>query len=241
MIRGIVSLMSAVALLVLAGCTEELPQDVVRGDLGAFRLDRLVVVADNPEQLPFSREMDAASLKAAVTKAVEPRFRRFKGDQLYSIGINIQAYSLAAPGIPVVAAPKSFLALSVNVYDDRPARLNAKPKRLLITEDAGGDAVVGSGYTQSAQEQLDELADNAAIEIERWLRENPGWFAPKSAPKSAPESATQKAYLRPNAEQVLPFLPATANEPPVSKGAVGPAWRGAATWQRKSLSVTSRM
>ncbi|MCV6597259.1 MAG: hypothetical protein OIF40_09285 [Mangrovicoccus sp.] len=183
---------AALSLALLTGCTEELPDAVVSSDLGEFRLERLVVIVDDPEQLPFSREMDEASLKEAMIKAVEPRFRRFEGDQLYTIGINLQAYSLAAPGIPVLAAPKSFLGLSVNVYDHRPVRLNVKPKRLVITEDAGGDAVVGSGYTQSAQEQLDELADNAAIEIERWLRENPQWFAPK-APAEDAASALQAA------------------------------------------------
>lgn len=166
---------------VLAGCTTELSEEVSQSDLGAFRLDRVVVIVDEPEQMPLSRQLDDETLKQAVIDAVEPRFRRFDGDQLYTIGINLQAYSLAAPGVPVLLTPRSLLAMSVNVYDDRPVRLNGPPKRLVVAEDAGGDTVIGSGYSQSAREQLAELADNAAIEIERWLRANPEWFAPKPA------------------------------------------------------------
>lgn len=175
------------ALVAVAACTTELPQDVSQSDLGEFRLDRLVVIVDSPEQMPFSRQISDAAIEAALIEAVEPRLRRFDGDQLYSVGINLQGYSLAAPGIPVLAAPKSLLAMSVNVYDDRPVRLNRSPKRLVVTEDAGGDTVVGSGFTQSAEEQLQELADNAAIEIERWLRANPQWFAPR--PEATPTPA----------------------------------------------------
>ncbi|MEM1362654.1 MAG: hypothetical protein AAGF94_13210 [Pseudomonadota bacterium] len=171
-------LMAAGALFGLLGCTSDLPEDVSQSDLGAFKLDRLVVIVDEPQQLPFSRIMDDASLEKALVDAVEPAFRRFDGDQLYTIGINLQGYSLAVPGVPVVGAPKSFLAMSVNVYDDVPRRLNPSPKRIIVTEDAGADTVVGSGYTQSGMSQLDELADNAAVAIERWLRANPEWFAP---------------------------------------------------------------
>lgn len=174
------------AVAVMVGCTSELPPDVSQSDLGEFRLDRLVVIVDGPEQMPFSRQIGDEALEVALTEAVDERLRRFDGDQLYSVGINLQGYSLAAPGIPVLAAPRSLLAMSVNVYDDRPVRLNRSPKRLVVTEDAGGDTVVGSGFTQSAEEQLAELVDNAAIEIERWLRQNPQWFAPKPPDNASP-------------------------------------------------------
>lgn len=164
---------------VLAACTSELDTATFDSNLGEFKLDRLVVIVDGPEQMPLSRESDDDTLKQALVAAVEPRFRRFDGDQLYTIGINLQAYSLAAPGVPVLISPKSLLAMSVNVYDDRPVRLNENPKRLVVTEDAGGDTVIGSGFSQTGDEQLAELAENAAIEIEKWLRENPQWFAPK--------------------------------------------------------------
>jgi hypothetical protein len=37
---------------------------------------------------------------------------------------------------------------------------------------------VGSGLTQSAEQQMTNLARNAALVIENWLAENPHWFDP---------------------------------------------------------------
>ncbi|MEV8467084.1 hypothetical protein AB0T83_09865 [Fluviibacterium sp. DFM31] len=176
------------ALAVLSACTTELDPEIQKTGLGDFSLDRLVVVMDDKPQSGFhSRKVSNDTLKAAVVKAVEPRLSRFDGEGSYSIGIKVQGYILAHPGVPVLLAPRSTLFLSVNVYDDVPRRLNPKPANLTVWEDAGGDTVVGSGYTQTGEEQLAELADNAAIEIERWLRENPQWFKPK--PGAAPADA----------------------------------------------------
>ena len=180
----------------LSACTSALDPTVERSGLGDFKLDRLVVIVDDPTTSIVSREASDAQLKAAVTQAVEKRLRRFSGDGSYSIGIKVQGYVLAPPGIPVLFAPRSTLFLSVNAYDSVPQRLNEDTRNLTVWEDAGGDTVIGSGYSQTGQEQLDELAENAAIEIERWLRENEDWFggagarpenrgaAPKAAQKS---------------------------------------------------------
>lgn len=179
-------LAASLLILTLPGCTSDLSPDVSRQPLGAFRLQHLVVVVDEPTQGPLSRKASDTELREAVTAAMERRFRRFEGTQDYSIGIKVAGYVLAQPGVPVLFAPRSILFLNVNVYDDVPQRLNAEPRQLTVFEDAGGDTVLGSGYTQSGPEQLAELAENAAIEIEKWLRENPEWFRPK--PAAPPES-----------------------------------------------------
>lgn len=160
----------------LSACTTELDPEVASTAVGEFRLDRVVVVVDQPTIGPLSRKASDGEIETAVSDALMTRFSRFDGARPFSIGVKVQGYVLAVPGIPVVAAPRSMLFVSVNVYDDVPRRLNRKPKNMTIFEDAGGDTVVGSGYTQSAEEQLSELAENASIEIERWLRDNRDWF-----------------------------------------------------------------
>lgn len=187
LLRRPLALLLLVFTLIAAGCTSELDEATRNTPIGDFRLDRLVVVMDDEPQTGFhSRKVSNATLKAAVEKAVEPRLRRFEGAGSYSIGIKVQGYILAHPGVPILLAPRSNLFLSVNVYDAVPSRINEEPRNLTIWEDAGGDTVVGSGYTQSADEQLAELADNAAVEIERWLRENEAWFGGRAARPATP-------------------------------------------------------
>jgi hypothetical protein len=169
------------ALALLSACTSDIDPSVERSGLGDFNLDRLVVIVDDPTSSIVSRSASDDQLRKAVTDAVDARLRRFQGDGSYSIGIKVQGYVLAPPGIPVLFAPRSTLFLSVNAYDDVPSRLNVDTRNLTIWEDAGGDTVIGSGYSQTAQEQLDEMASNAAIEIELWLRENEDWFGGPSA------------------------------------------------------------
>lgn len=169
------------AILGLAACTSPLDPEVQRSGLGDFRLQHLVVIVDEPIKGVVSRSVTDAQLKTAVTDAVGDRFSRFSGDVPFSIGIKVQGYVLAPRAIPILFAPRSQLFLSVNAYDGAQQRLNTDTRNLIVNERAGGDTVIGSGYTQTAEEQLAELADNAAIEIERWLRENEDWFGGAAA------------------------------------------------------------
>ncbi|WP_108263187.1 hypothetical protein [Mangrovicoccus ximenensis] len=171
------------ASLALMGCTTDIAPDIANRPLGDFSLQHLVVVVDDPQRGPMSRASDDESLQTAVTEAVETRFRRFQGGADYSIGIKVVGYALAAPGIPVLLAPRSLLAMNVAVFDADQQRISGDWKQLVVWERAGGDQIVGTGYTSTAEEQLAELADNAAVEIEKWMRENEGWFArPAAAP-----------------------------------------------------------
>lgn len=174
----------------LAACTTEIDPEIARQPIGEFRLEHLVVVVDEPIKGPVSRSISDAALEAAVTEAVQRRLGRFEGAGEYSIGIKVAGYVLAPRAVPVLFAPRSQLFLNVLAYDSTPARLHPEPKQLVVNERAGGDTVIGSGYSQTADEQLAELAENAAIEIERWLRENAGWFtAPPPSAADGPEPA----------------------------------------------------
>lgn len=191
-------LLLALTLITLGACTSDLSEGVFRSRLGEFQLDTLVVIVDEPVKGALSRDASDAELKAAVTQSVQSQLGRFDGGGAFGLGIKVAGYVLAQPGIPVVLAPRSILFLNVNVYDLRDGtarRLNGEVQRFTVFEDAGGDTVLGSGYTQSGEEQLAEMAENAAIEIEKWLRDNPKWFAPRPdlapaepAPAAAGES-----------------------------------------------------
>ncbi len=187
MVRFAHSLRCAVAavLLLAAGCTTDLSPDVARQPIGDFRLEHLVVVVEEPFSPAVSRKLSDEVIDAALTEAVEARLGRFDGAGTYSIGIKVSGYVLAPRAIPIIFAPRSQLYLNILAYDATPERLNAEPRQLVVNERAGGDTVIGSGYTQSAEEQLAELADNAAIEIEKWLRDNADWFAPEPADSGA--------------------------------------------------------
>lgn len=168
-------------LAVLSACTYESDLDAPPVDLGNFKLEHNVVVA------PFvatasslSREATEEELTTAVKDAIAARFNRYEGARRYHLGVSIEGYVLARAGIPVVAAPKSAMIIRVTVWDDEKAsKLNDPPEQMTILENLDGESLIGTGWTQSAQKQLDGLARNAAKAIEEFLiKENiqKGWF-----------------------------------------------------------------
>lgn len=182
-------LLSIPALSLAAACGRR----NVAGDpdvLGNFQLGFAVVVAKNMKKVPISRDATVADWEAALQKALDDRFGRFtEGTKAYNIGVNVDAYALAPPGIPIVASPKSILVVSAIIYDDATATLlnpEGKGHQITAFERTSGDSVVGSGLTKTAQEQMDELAYVAAQSIEDWLRENPEWFGLPRRRRRAP-------------------------------------------------------
>lgn len=164
------------ALLLVAACATNDLADAP-ADLGAFGLGHNIVVADNMQKVPMSREATADEWETALKAAMEDRFGRYEGDRLYNIGIAVEAYVLAPPGIPVVAAPKSILAITVNVWDDaKGEKLNAEGKQFTIFESLDGESVIGSGLTRTGEQQMEALSFNAAKAVERWFLANPEWF-----------------------------------------------------------------
>jgi hypothetical protein len=112
---------------------------------------------------------------------IEQRLRRYDGDGLYHIGVRIEAFVLAQPGIPIVLSPQSVLLLAVNIWDNETReRLNDEPIRSPPSRRQHRRAVHPLGPREVAREQLENLSISAAQEIEKLLRENEEtWFAPK--------------------------------------------------------------
>ena len=145
--------------------------------LGEFALGLNIAVADKVEMVPISRPATVEEWEAAMIEAVDDRFGRYEGTRLYNIGISIDAYALAPPGIPVVAAPKSILVVTANIWDDAAQKkLNPEGHQITVFESLSGETVIGTGITRSKKQQMEALAFNAVKKVEDWLLEHPDWF-----------------------------------------------------------------
>ncbi len=145
--------------------------------LGDFALGHNIVVTSNMQKVPISRNATPQQWEAALEKAMEERFGRYEGEKLYNIGISIDAFALAPPGVPLVLNPKSALGITVTIWDDAAQKkLNEEGKQIIVMEKMSGETVLGSGLTQSAAKQMEILSYNAAKAVEGWLLENPEWF-----------------------------------------------------------------
>lgn len=152
----------------LAGPTE---------NLGDFVLGLNIVVTDNMQKVPISRDATPEQWQSAIQKAVQDRFGRYQGNKIYNIGIAVDGFALAPPGIPLVLAPKSILVISPSIFDDAAGKqLNTEPKQITAFERGSSKTFIGSGITQNAEEQMAELAFVAVRSVEDWFLENPEWF-----------------------------------------------------------------
>ena len=184
--------------------------------LGNFELGLNIVVADNMKKVPISRPATQEEWETSLIKAVDARFGRYSGTKLYNIGIAVDGFALAPPGIPVVAAPKSVLVISVSIFDDAAGtKLNAEGKQFTIFENFSGATVIGSGLTRSRQKQIEILSYNAAKKIEGWILENPEWVGLPAKPKIRGADAPSVAGLAGPAAKApvagAPALPAPVN------------------------------
>lgn len=155
--------------------------------LGDFALGHNIVVTSNMQKVPISRNATPEQWEAALEKAMEERFGRYEGAKLYNIGISIDAFALAPPGVPLVLNPKSALGMTVTIWDDaEQKKLNEEGKQIIVMEKMSEKTVLGSGLTQSASKQMEILSYNAAKAVENWLLENPEWFGlpPLAVPAS---------------------------------------------------------
>lgn len=182
------------ALALIAACTNPNDLDEPPADLGGFRLGHNVVVASKMTKGPVSREASEEEWKEALTSAIDDRFGRYEGDRLYHLGVSVEGYVLAQPGIPIVGSPNSVLIVLVTVWDDAAGgKLNETPEQITIMETISGSTLIGSGLTQSKAVQMRNLSRNAAKRIETFLvrkQEEEGWFPPM---QDAGESADAAA------------------------------------------------
>jgi len=168
----------SVLFLVACGAEEDLS---LRPDaIGQFRLGHNIAIADNIQLGPFSRTLTEDQIEGSVQSAVGARLRRYEGNGLYHLGMNVGGLVLARPGIPLVYSPNSVMIVDVTVFDNKTqSKLNEEPKRFVIGEGLKNTVpIIGSGYVRSAEEQLENLAANFARQLEDWIEENPDWFAP---------------------------------------------------------------
>lgn len=206
--------LAILVLAVLAGCGQS-KHDLTEPPepLGDFRLGHNIVVTANAQLVPPSRGATPEEWEAVLKQEIARRFGRYEGDKYYHLGVSLDGYSLAVPGVPVVLAPKSAIVLTANVWDDAAgAKLNEEGKRLTVLEGLNGETVIGTGLTRSRDEQMQALAYNAALSIERWLVKNRAeWFGYVDVPEGA-ETVSEGT-----AEDALAVLPEAAPaEAPVS-------------------------
>ncbi len=216
------------ALAVLAGCNSARDLDAPTVPLGDFYFGHNIVVAENALQGPLSREATAEEWEDVLRAEMDRRFRRFDGDRLYHLAVAVEGYVLAMPGIPVVAAPKSALIFSVTVWDDAAGgKINESPHRITVLETLGGDSLISSGLARSRDEQMQDLAQNAAKSVENWLRSNIDWFGgtPEQALEVADEIGAEMLEDPPavEAEPVARRAGAALRMPAAAAGAGAPS------------------
>lgn len=190
--RVVRGLWMSVAVALLAACQSNDLAEPPEA-LGDFALGLNIAVTDNIQMVPLSRTASPQQWEAAMEKAIDDRFgpARYDGSRLYNIGIAVEGYALAPPGVPMVLKPRSILVITANVWDDAAQKkLNAEGKQFHIFEGTSPETVVGSGLTQSKQRQMEILSYNAAKRIEQWFLDNPEWFGLPPKPKRTAQPQT---------------------------------------------------
>ena len=167
-------------LLILASCAPEVQDKVTQKGMGDFRLGYAVVVGEELVQGPLSRQGDPDLIIASVKSAIEKQLSDYKGSKYYHVAVKLEAYILAQPGVPLVFSPKSTLILQVGLWDNVTQQRMAEPEQIRVVEPIRIRSLIGSGYTQNAEEQTNVLAKEGARMIEEWLKnkhEMAGWFS----------------------------------------------------------------
>ena len=182
-------LLAPLALLALAACGAGDPALEVPREMGAFQLGHNVVVAPNPQRGPLSRTVDEDRFVALLQEEIGRRLGGYEGGRLIHLGVSIEGYVVAAPGIPLVLSPKSILIVKVSAWDDATRTRLSEGENLYVLESFGAGSIVGSGYTQTPEEQMRNLSRNAAAAIQRWLLEHPEWLGLSEAEARAARQA----------------------------------------------------
>ncbi|PTX57268.1 hypothetical protein C8N43_1935 [Litoreibacter ponti] len=181
--------------LLLSACAVPDPDTEEQVDLGDFSLGHNVVVTKNAQKIGPSRTATPEEWEELLEAEMERRFGRYEGEKLYHIGINLDGYALAVPGVPVVLSPKSALVISLTVWDDAAEKkLNEPPRQMTILEQFDGNTIFGSGLTQNRDKQMKNLAANMTKAVQRYLLANREWFGapPDPEAKAAAEADVLK-------------------------------------------------
>lgn len=181
----------------LTACAEE-SENPTKLDLGDFTLGHNIVIAPDLQKGPTSRNATPEELSEAVKAQLDKRLGRYEGERLVHLGVNIGAYVLARPGVPLVYTPKSVLIMTVTAWDDRAGgKFHDKPVQIFAFENFGGTPILGSGHTKTREEQIEALSINAARNIEKWLAENAECMTETPSEKALSECWKQKQKVQP--------------------------------------------
>ena len=182
-----------IAAVLVSACSKD-GLDQPPAPLGDFRLGLNVVVGETAKMVPPSRAVTAEDWEGALKTEIGRRMGRYQGTGEYHLGVAVDAYALAIPGVPLVVKPRSLLVVSVTAWDNATRqKLNGEVQQLTVMESTGfltPDSLLGSGITRRKDEQMQSLAYNAARAIEDWLRLNEDWFSPDPAVRAAAREAT---------------------------------------------------
>lgn len=158
--------------------------------MGRFLLGHTVTVVEEPEIGPFSREATDEAWETAINFAMQERFGRWDGDKYFHIATKIDGYALAMVGVPIVFTPKSVLIASVTIWDDEKGRpVDEEPKIFTVSEELSAEALIGTGLTKTADEQMLSLARSLAKSVQTYMMENIEWFGDASLMDPATTSA----------------------------------------------------
>jgi hypothetical protein len=188
---GLRKLIVACVVLAVSACASEDPLTYEQPDMGTFQMKWNIVVADNAQRVPPTRQATAQEWQEILGSEIDRRFSGYAGGRDFHIAVNVDGYSLAPPGIPVLLAPKSILVLSANVWDHAEARkLHDEPKRITVFEGASATTIIGSGFSRTKEEQMRALSRNAAAAVQNWILTHPEWLAlpPLSQPNETAQS-----------------------------------------------------
>lgn len=161
----------------VSGCGFDIPS-APPSSLGDFTLAQTIVLTDTTVKGLISREASVEDFSQALETAVQEQLAPYKGSKPYIMGIRIEGYNLAPPGIPVVLSPKSALILYVSIWQKTKENnfKNEHKERFLIFETLSPELMIGTGHTRTRQQQIDDLSKNAALQISQWLGRNVAWF-----------------------------------------------------------------
>lgn len=212
-------LMSVAALMVAVGLVAACQTNDLKKaptPLGNFQLGVNVAVTDKMQVPGISRKVTPEEMKAAMTKAVADRFAypRYQGDNLLNIGVFVDGYLLAPPGVPIVLSPSSVMIVTVNVFDDSSGEKLNSGQQMTVIEKGSTSTFIGSGLTQTKEKQLETLTYNVAKRIEIYLLENPEWIG---MTEEEAKAALAKAHGTVRTEDAAPTLPAPDAVPATSK------------------------
>ena len=187
------------AVVMVAACNGARDLDEAPVGLGDFNLVHNIAVAPKAVKGPLSREVSQEVLEKALADATAERFGRYDGSRNYHFGMSVEGYVLAQPGIPLVLAPKSILIINLTVWDDaKNKKLTPEPHQITVFDSLDQGPIVGSGYTKSAEEQLKNLSQNAAKQIENFLvkkNREEGWFNGTAEVAQTPEATAPTAEV----------------------------------------------